>query len=550
MGMFYAEMKNRGAAIMNWSISVGHGESFVPRGARGTSVLIAVALALLFCSAWTSRNPSIDAPEVEVFVTRFAMMGAFVGLALAFRNSEVAFKPIAAFGAIFLLTHLLSGALATSFVAGSSEALALRGISSVFEGFGIAFLELVLFVMVARFRPWLSAVVIASAYLLADVLYCVLLFAPPTVAMASLPVAELLALVVVACVLLLPPLRQPLIDNGADAQKTRSVIALDDNSSLAVSAEGSSAVPLSTALVFVALVTFVWGLVAQMSGGGNIAFFDTTSEFIVIGVRLVVVAFCLLAGATFTFGSVATVSTLIWATGLLVIAVAGDGLGVAIGGLIIKAGLYILQVLVLVLAVRHASEHPERGVFVTGLASCMLLGGQVSRFGWFALDSLVGIAQWTDAVLAWAWWLLVIAVAMALAAMVNNARAVVLKSEKLTESASDGEEGSSDDRALREGADLAYEDGRPVLVGDSPLRRRGIDFCLKFEQFSAEKHLSERERDVLFEALHGRTVEGVAETLFLSRDTVKTYLSRAYARAGVNNKQAVLKLIDEWKLRD
>lgn len=62
--------------------------------------------------------------------------------------------------------------------------------------------------------------------------------------------------------------------------------------------------------------------------------------------------------------------------------------------------------------------------------------------------------------------------------------------------------------------------------------------------------ISERERDVLFEALHGRTVEGVAETLFLPRDTVKTYLSRAYARAGVNNKQAVLKLIDEWELRD
>lgn len=61
---------------------------------------------------------------------------------------------------------------------------------------------------------------------------------------------------------------------------------------------------------------------------------------------------------------------------------------------------------------------------------------------------------------------------------------------------------------------------------------------------------SERERDLLFEALHGRTVEGVAETLFLSRDTVKTYLSRAYARAGVNNKQAVLKLIDEWELKD
>lgn len=532
---------------MSWSIGMERGESFVPRGARGTSVLVAVALALLFCSAWTSRNPSIDAPEIEVFVTRFSMMAAFAGLAFAFRNSEVAFKPLAAFGAIFLLTHLLSGALASFFSSGSSEELALRGISSVFEGFGIALLELVLLVMAARFRPWLSAVIISAAYLLADVLYCSLLFAPDVVAAAALPAGELLSLVFVGCLLLSPRLRSPLVES-AESLPERADVDGSGDGKVANFEKGEGGVPLSVALTFVALVTFVWGLVAQMSGGGNIAFFDTTSEFIVIGVRLVVVAFCLLAGTMFTFGSVATISSLIWATGLLIIAVAGDGLGVAIGGLVIKAGLYILQALVLVLAVRAATERPTRGIFVTGLASCMLLGGQVSRFGWFALEGSFDMAHWTGIVLAWAWWLLVVAVAAVLSAVAS--RRVAADSERV--SRKDQVSGDVDelfeDRAFPEGG-LVYEGENPVLVGDSPLRRRGIDFCLKFEQFSAEKHLSERERDVLFEALHGRTVEGVAKTLFLSRDTVKTYLSRAYARAGVNNKQAFLKLIDEWELR-
>lgn len=533
---------------MSWTIGTGYGKDFVPRGARGTSILIAVALALLFCSAWTSRNPSIDAPEIEVFVTRFSMMGAFVGLAFAFRNSEVAFKPLATFGAIFLLTHLLSGSLAGLFAAGSSEELALRGLSSVFEGFGIALLELVLLVMAARFRPWVSAVIISAAYLLADVMYCTLLFAPSTVAPVALPTGELLSLVVVGCLLLLPRLRDPLIDSEDGSSEEAADMAEDGEAYFVDPVGYMGSVPLPVVMIFVALITFVWGLVAQMSGGGNIAFFDTTSEFIVIGVRLVVVAFCLLAGATFTFGSVATGCSLIWATGLLVIAVAGNSLGVAIGGLIIKAGLYILQALVLVLAVRYAYEYPTRGILVTGLASCMLLGGQISRFGCFLLEGIFGVAQWTEMALSWAWWLLVIAIVMVLSVRVSSKRAAVVSEDVADEEpVSDG---SSEDGTSQEGSALAYEGDDPVLVGDNPIRRRGIDFCLKFEQFSVEKHLSERERDVLFEALHGRTVEGVAETLFLSRDTVKTYLSRAYARAGVNNKQAVLKLIDEWELKD
>lgn len=535
---------------MSWSIDIGHGESFVPRGARGTSILVAVALGFLFCSTWTSRNPSIGAPEIEVFVMRFSMMAAFMGLALAFRNSEVALKPLAAFGAIFLLTHFLSGMLSSSFSAGSSEELALRGLSSVFEGFGVSLLELLLLAMVARFRPWLSAVIVSASYLLADILYCSLLFVPSAVTAIAQPAGELFALAVIACLLLFPHLRRPLVESDTALERTEEEVRHGRTQASASEAELGD-VPIAAAMVFVALVTFVWGLVAQMSGGGNIAFFDTTSEFIVIGVRLVVVAFCLLAGTVFTFRSVATVSSLIWATGLLIIAIAGDGLGVAVGGLIIKAGLYILQALVLVLAVRYAFERPTCVIFVTGLASCMLLGGQVSRFGWFVLEGSFGVGQWAGVVLAWASWLLVIAVVVALSAMTGGKRPVAaLDSERDEDAAFDAADRLSGESAFVDEEAAMYTGDEPVLVGNSPIRRRGIDFCLKFEQFSVDKNLSERERDVLFEALHGRTVEGVAETLFLSRDTVKTYLSRAYARAGVNNKQAILKLIDEWKLND
>lgn len=183
-----------------------------------------------------------------------------------------------------------------------------------------------------------------------------------------------------------------------------------------------------------------------------------------------------------------------------------------------------------------------------GVVSFALLGGQASRFVCYLTEVVPGFQLGESVLLAWAWWCLAMAAVAAiggLAAAAHRSRAHAGGAEGVpveddaAESASEVVVGSP-----------ARDSAVPFLLGDSPLRLRGIEFCLKFEEFCEAKSLSDRERDVLFEALHGRTVEGVAEVLFLSRDTVKTYLSRAYARAGVNNKQAVLKLIDEWELKE
>ena len=64
-------------------------------------------------------------------------------------------------------------------------------------------------------------------------------------------------------------------------------------------------------------------------------------------------------------------------------------------------------------------------------------------------------------------------------------------------------------------------------------------------RLAEEAGLSEREQEVLFEALRGYTVAAIARRRGISQETVKTYLKRAYARAGCSNKQDLLAVMDE-----
>ncbi|WP_303203257.1 response regulator transcription factor [Raoultibacter timonensis] len=64
---------------------------------------------------------------------------------------------------------------------------------------------------------------------------------------------------------------------------------------------------------------------------------------------------------------------------------------------------------------------------------------------------------------------------------------------------------------------------------------------------SNEAQLTEREKEVLREAMHGYSIDNIAKHLNLSSQTIKTYLSRSYSRLGVASKQAVLELLDSDK---
>ncbi len=83
------------------------------------------------------------------------------------------------------------------------------------------------------------------------------------------------------------------------------------------------------------------------------------------------------------------------------------------------------------------------------------------------------------------------------------------------------------------------------LNPDEPITRRSLEFTERFVAFCKDHELPEREQEVLLETLRGYTVDSVAERLGLSRETVKTYLSRIYSRAGVGGRQELLAALDK-----
>jgi DNA-binding NarL/FixJ family response regulator len=71
-----------------------------------------------------------------------------------------------------------------------------------------------------------------------------------------------------------------------------------------------------------------------------------------------------------------------------------------------------------------------------------------------------------------------------------------------------------------------------VMAGE----RVGLDDVVRATRSRTSKDLSPREQEVLALLALGRTNAEIGEQLFLSVDTVKTYVRRVFAKLGVNNR--------------
>ena len=83
----------------------------------------------------------------------------------------------------------------------------------------------------------------------------------------------------------------------------------------------------------------------------------------------------------------------------------------------------------------------------------------------------------------------------------------------------------------------AGADGIPRDAGDEPLDGR-------IEAFAYMFGLSTREIEVLGLIARGRSVQAAADELFVAHSTVKTHIGHIYEKAGVSNRQDLLKLLD------
>lgn len=473
-------------------------------GSSGGALCVAVlGLGMLFGFMWSSRAVGAAVAEWQVFVTRFATMGTFVALAVAFKDRRPDPRVLLLAAGACLVGHFVCDALLARVLTSPSELVALGAVSVVFEGVALAVMQM-LYLEAAALSGGVGRGIAAvvTAYLVAELVYFALLLIPgglvPAVALAG----EATCLAALAWLRFKGTLPAP-------SEAPRTVPAPSQPRYRLGGA------PLAAVLTFICALTLAWGLFAQMTGEGAYAFFDTTSEIAMVAVRLLLVAVGVQVGRTVSFEKLAVLLAMVWATGILVVGLLWGAIAPSTSALVIKGGLYALQAFSLVLVVRATAQNPGDFYYVGGLVMASLMGAHASRLAMllvFANAPVMGDAA--VGVVALGSWFVAAALAVPLVLLLRQP------------AQSDASRDPSPTFALPE------------------LGRRNLEFYDRFERFCLAHDLSERERDVLLETLHGYTVDAVGEKLGLSRETVKTYLSRIYSRAGVGGRQELLLALD------
>ena len=481
--------------------------------------MAALGLGMLLGFMWSSRNASSAVAEWQIFLARFSSMVAFVVIALAYRTRPPLGNSLLLMGAGCLAGCLACDGLAL-LIEGDSELVALGAVGSACEGAGLAALEVLFLEAVLSFDLRRGIVVVGAAYLVAELTYFTLLVAPIDAIVTVIRAGE------VATLGLLVALRRMTSAAAGTGEANAPGSGTGSHADIPAGTHPTFGdAPLPAVLGTIACLTLAWGLFAQMTGEGAFAFFDTTSEIIMVAVRALLLVACVMVGARASFAGMAAACVGVWALGILVVGLLWGTATPSTSALVVKAGLYALQVFSLVILVKDGRRSRGDFYFCAGLVLSALMFAHVSRLmvlAVYANEPVVGDDAVT--IVAVAAFLVILALAVALGSRTG--------AEGMGTPPTAGNSGGC----------------RPGSAADSAATvtaRRNAEFAARFERFCTAHDLPERECEVLLETLHGYTVDGVAERLSLSRETVKTYLSRTYSRAGVGGRQELLAALDQ-----
>jgi DNA-binding CsgD family transcriptional regulator len=268
----------------------------------------------------------------------------------------------------------------------------------------------------------------------------------------------------------------------------------------------------------------IQGLFANITGLGGVgenAFYDHSVGIYVIGVRVLVLLVCIFVGDTLKPTIVISACALLWATGLLLVSLPQHDLTHFFGALTLEFGCYALQVLSLVIAVQYSRRDKSRANQITLAMIALIFSNHITRLLSVSLSLDLGFEINAIAVVSLiCLWCVVCTVLFHFLSVYRISGLLSMEPSCITPPAFTS------------------------AIARNSLIERELRFGSRFQYLCEDKNLTEREREVLFEAVHGYTIDHIAKKLSLSSETVKTYLGRAYARIGTNSKQGVLKMMD------
>lgn len=483
------------------------------RYALGTASIAIIGFALFLSAVWTARNEASLVPDYTLYIARFVKVAGCFTVAFLFRSHIPSIGRMLGAGAVLVGMHLAVYAVMFALPPDSEEYFALGIFSGVFSGLGEACIILLYAHLLSTFAPRLSAVAIPAFYLLNEVLYCSTLYMPTEIIVVLRGLGKAAGVgLLLWCVI-----------------RKRSTGSLSDEYPLQYGLPRtqekepmlrflSGSQDWMLILAGTTLFPFVFGLIAQISSNMNTnsGLYDTVNEFVAIGLLVLLVGYAFLRGARFSFDEILYLSFPLFATGCLLLPMFW-GSQVPFAGMLVKCGYTIYQVLFWVLLARKCFEDLRHtylyfgifyGLFELATAAARLIASNLYYTN--VLDF-----QFASYAALFSLWLI------ALYGLLFFAIS----------------------KRWKQGVDGVTVSARSAL-GDVGAGVKDEDFSQKLERFCIRYDLSDREREVLVESIHGYSMENIGKKLFISRETVKTYLRRVYVKAGVSGKQELISFID------
>ncbi len=506
------------------------------RGEARTALFVAVGLGILLGSTWVSRLQDVFGWDALLPLARVAAALWLCGLAVYYRRRRFDERHLLLVGVLAFAAHAACLPM-SPLVAEGADRATLGFVSAFFEGAFIAVVELLFLVRAAGDLPPKGlGIAVAGAFLVGCLYDTLFLSAFPGVIAVQWVVAKAVCLG-----LLFALARGPAPAKGSAAIQGGRVETRRQEASTPPVPDDPAAptpypMPLAALLFALILVLMlVQGVASQMTGLGGVGergFYGLSTGFIVLVVRVLTVVYCAARKRDVPFASPVVICSVVWVAALGLTALTwADHAGVA-GALLLEAGYSVLQVLPLIAALQHAGRGGLDGdlggggsaVTVAALMAAVSFANQPSRFvATLLFDRSVPQTAVID---------VFVYVSMTLIGALVAALCIVV----LRRTGPPARNGGAGARR----ADVLPEDP------DDPLVQAELSFCRRYRSVCKDKGLTPREQEVLFEAVHGYTIDHIALRLSISRETVKTTLSKSYARAGVSGKQAFLQLMDKY----
>lgn len=491
-------------------------------------VLPALGIGILLGSMGAARGQSLFGTSLFVPLARIVCVGASVLFAVLLKNNSVK-RPVLFAAAVALSLVQLGSALLTP-VFGESERFALGVIATIAEG---ASLSLVMFLLLSNLLGRSQkeiAVAIAAGFVVLNVYDCFFIGASDEACTVQWLIGKILALAIAGTVVVRSK-------SGVDPDAGQQSFLRVESDRIADGAVGEhraahrlvvvKLLPFACLVAILFLLQGVYSYLTGLGGVGANALFDMTVGIYVVGVRLLVFGFCLIAKEELKPVTVACAGILLWVLGLLLTTVLWNTDIRFMGALALNSGLYIMQPLILILAVQLARRNREHAMPILFSMIALEYSNHITRLVTLFFIPDPSVIQFESLSLVSVVSLAVVAASSVLYLMLSRWAP------------------ASEPAPLPKG----FVVGEIALSNEelsSHLLQKEIEQFRRFRLLCEDRQLTKREEEVLYEAMHGYSIDHIAERLCLSRQTVKTYLSRSYNRLGVSSKQEALKLLDTY----